>query len=235
MLLLDKLQLQYPVIGIYDAPSTEGFEPVIVPVRGRHACLFQYFTAWIKGKTLCLQEDNAGCGGCSYWLFGKESRSREDFVSFLVHDEGLKHDSRMMEAWLEQNHPYKPEFTNLLIGPLNESRMQYLKTVTFFVNADQLSVLNLASYYFDQPGISQPVIAPFGSGCMQALTLFTDLNAPKAIIGSMDIACRQHLPKNIFAYTVTKPMYELFSRIGSTSFLDKPFLETLIKQRGGAL
>lgn len=55
---------------------------------------------------------------------------------------------------------------------------------------------------------------------------------PQAIIGATDIAMRQHLPPDILAFTVTKPMFEQLCALDTRSFLHKPFWRNLRKARG---
>jgi len=76
-----------------------------------------------------------------------------------------------------------------------------------------------------------PVIAPFGSGCMQLMPLFKDLQVPQAMIGATDIAMRQYLPHDILAFAVTKPLFEQLCALDENSFLYKPFWERLRKAK----
>jgi hypothetical protein len=116
-------------------------------------------------------------------------------------------------------------------GPLRPEKYESLKTVTFFVNPDQLSMLIIGANYRSVPGDPPAVIAPFGSGCMELLPLFEDLVRPQAIIGATDIAMRQYLPPDILAFTVTVPMFEQLCSLDEKSFLFKPFLKNLKKSR----
>ena len=180
---------------------------------------------------MLLTRENFGCAGCKQWLFNIASRSREDFVKFLVDEEGLKATHELMHQWLDNHQGYEPEYPNVFIGPLIKSPSNYLKTITFYVNPDQLSLLITGAQYSHTPGDYPPVIAPFGSGCMQLVYLFADSNRPQALIGGTDIAMRQYLPSDIVAFTVTKPMFEQLCALDEQSFLYKPFWERLQKAR----
>lgn len=226
--LLAKLELAFPLIGIYDAPEATGFEPLISPLPGQHNCLFKFYPHWQEGQTLHLTRETAGCGGSAHWFFGKETRTREEFVKFLAVTEGLRDTPELMNRWLDHEKPYKNEYPHLLIGPLKNDKIKYLKTITFFVTPDQLSVLSIGAHYYHSPDdMLPPVIAPMGSGCMQMLPLLKDLDFPQAIIGSMDIAMRQFIPTNIIAFTVTLPMFMQLCQLDERSFLFKPFLRNL--------
>ena len=64
--------------------------------------------------------------------------------------------------------------------------------------------------------------------------LFSNFNPeiPKAIIGGTDIAMREHLPADILALTVNKPMYRQLCELDENSFLYKSFWKRLRKARG---
>lgn len=70
-----------------------------------------------------------------------------------------------------------------------------------------------------------------GSGCSE-LHPFEDLDIPQAAIGATDIAMRQHLPPDILAFTVTRPMFRQLCELDEHSFLYKPFLQRLREARG---
>ena len=223
--------IQTPLTGFYDVPDPVPFEPY-VSATGPRACVFSFYRQWLKGQMLHITQDSFGCGGGGHWLCGHESRSREEFVKFLADDEGLKASHELMNQWLDYHKPYQQEHPHILIGPLRDVGYEYLKTVTFWVNPDQLGLLILGAQYRSAPDDPPPVLAPFGSGCMQLVTLFEDLNIPQAVVGATDIAMRQHLPPDILAFTVTKPMYEQLCTLDERSFLYKPFWTRLRKARG---
>jgi hypothetical protein len=230
-LLLRHLGLAWPLIGFYDAPDPAAFEPLVEPKPAARACVFAFHQAWLEGRTLHLTSDNYGCGGAGHWMFGLETHPREAFVKFLADDEGLKASHALMEAWLDHGRPYAPLHPHLFIGPLKDAQYQHLRTVTFYVNPDQLGTLILGANYHAAPGDPPPVTAPFGAGCMELAPLFQDLEAPQAIIGATDIAMRDQLPADILAFTVTRPMYERLCSIGEDSFLSRPFLKRLKASR----
>jgi hypothetical protein len=137
-----------------------------------------------------------------------------------------------MEQWLDYRQGYQQEHSNLLVGPLCERQYAFLKTVTFYVNPDQLGVLMLGAQYRSVPSDPPPVLAPFGSGCGQLVSLFEDLSLPQAAVGATDIAMRQHLPPDLLAFTVTKPLFEQLCALDEGSFLYKPFWRRLREARG---
>jgi hypothetical protein len=230
--LLKRVDLTIPLIGFYDAPDASPFKPLVKPERGEHTCIFMFYEEWLKGKTLRITKDNFGCGGAGHWLCGVMARPREEFVKFLVDEEGLKSSRDLMNQWLDHHRAFRQEHPNILIGPLRQDQYTYLKTITFYVRPDQLSVLMLGAQYNSAPGDPPAVIAPFGSGCMELVPLFEDLNIPQAMIGATDIAMRQCLPPDILAFTVTKPLFKQLCELNEGSFLYKPFWNNLRKARG---
>jgi len=224
--------VETPLIGFYDAPDPAPFEPVVQPAPRSRVCVFAFYERWLEGQTLHITRERCGCRGAAHWLFGVETRSRQSFVEFLVDDEGLKSSHGLMEEWLDHSSPYRQEHPHILIGPLVAGQVGYLKTVTFFVNPDQLALLMLGAQYDSGPDDPLPVIAPFGSGCMQLVTLFEDLSIAQACLGATDIAMRHHLPPDVLAFTVTRSMFERLCALDERSFLYKPFWARLREARG---
>ncbi|NLO27173.1 MAG: hypothetical protein GX113_03175 [Actinobacteria bacterium] len=72
---------------------------------------------------------------------------------------------------------------------------------------------------------------------MQLITLFDDLDASQAVVGSTDQAMRKFLEPWMLAFTVTRPMFELLCRWGEDreSSLHSGFTDDLIRARGGSL
>jgi hypothetical protein len=138
-----------------------------------------------------------------------------------------------MGEWIDRTRHAPPEHGNHLVGPLRDEQYDYLKSVTFFINPDQLSLFVIGAHYHEgspDPGV---VTAPFGSGCGLLDALFADVESPRAMIGATDIAMRKYLPPDILAFTVTKPMYERLCSLDETSFLAKQFWGDLVKAREG--
>ncbi|OFV81097.1 MAG: hypothetical protein A2Y78_13895 [Acidobacteria bacterium RBG_13_68_16] len=229
--LIQRIGVEAPLIGFYDARDVSPFEPLVRVGAGESSCIFSFYANWMNGETLHLTRDSFGCRGAGSCLFGVVTRSPEAMVTFLVDEEGLKSSRELMRQWIDRRGSYHPEHPNLLVGPFRPDQYGNLKTVTFFVNPDQLSALILGANYHSGPDDPLPVMAPFGSGCSQLLPLFADLTVPRAIVGATDIAMRAWLPPNTLAFTVTKPMFERLCQLDERSFLYKPFLQRLRKAR----
>ena len=224
-----RIDYKLPLIGFYDAPDPAAFEPTIKPKPGD--CVFSFYEQWVEGKSLHITKEHYGCGGAGRWMCGIQTRSRKDFISFLVDHEGLKSSHELMEKWIDASAPRKAKHPHVLIGPMRDSQWDYIKSVSFFVSPDQLSILAIGAQYNSAPQDLPPVVAPFGSGCMLLLP-FEDLSITQASIGATDIAMRQHIPPDILAFTVTKSLFRQLCKLDERSFLYKPFLANLRKARG---
>ncbi len=235
--LLRDLDLRTPVIGLYDAPEAAAFAPLVAPKKnaGRGQCVFNFYRRWEKGETLHLTADNFGCRGCGRSLFGVQTRGRDDFIDFLWKDEGLRASRELMAGWVDNAPTYAPVHDNVLIGRLRPELAQYLRTVTFWVNADQLSVLQHGAYHHHAWGDPDPVTVPFGSGCSELVVPFRDLGRPQAAVGGTDVAMRDSLPPGVLAFTVTVPLFALLCELDDDSFLARGFLARLRRARGGSL
>ena len=231
--ILEALSISEPVIGFYDAPDPAAFAPLVEPAAPRQ-CIFAAFERWREGKTLHLTREKHGCG--SMHTLGVPTRTREELVDFLVGEEGLRASRELMEQWLDSAPGYQPRYDHVLIGPLHPDLYEYARSLTFWVNPDQLSVLIAGASYFSGPG-EPPVAAVFGSGCGQLASVVGDLEAPRAIVGATDQAMRQHVPPHLLAFTATRPMFELLCRWADdpASSLHNRFLSRLLKARGGSL
>jgi hypothetical protein len=197
--------------------------------------VFHFYRRWLKGDTLHLTADGFGCGGCGRAFFGVQTRERDDFIDFLWGDEGLRASRELMADWIDHAPTYRPAHGHVLVGPLKPELAAYLKTVTFWVDPDQLSVLQHGAYYHHAWGQPDPVTVPFGSGCSELVVPFRDLDEPQAVIGGTDIAMRGDLPAGVLAFTVTVPLFARLCALGDDSFLGKGFLGRLRRARGGSL
>ena len=236
--LLESLDIAVPPTGFYDAPDPGAFEPLVRPKggTGRGPCVFAYFEKWRQGMTLHLPKDDFRCcGGAARSLSRLQTRPRDEFLHFLAVEEGLKVSEELMGEWVDANPGYLQEHPHVLIGPLKPRLYDWLRTVTFWVNADQMSTLTLGAQYHAKLSDPPPVIARFGAGCGQMVSVFDDLSAAQAQIGTTDIAMREWVPPDLLALTVTRPLFERLCGFDETSYLGKPFLQRLKKARGGRL
>jgi hypothetical protein len=241
--LLEIAGINSPLIGFYDVFDIKPFEPYAKPDR----CIFSSYKDWLNGESILISEGNCSCQGGGYWVGGvmpgwvqkqmePDSRPLHTFAKGLNQREGFKSSDELLQKWFENLKPYLLENEYVVIGPLKDDQYPYLKTVTFYVNPDQLSLLLHGAEYHNASLDNPPIITAFGSGCGQVAAILGDLNAdvPKAAIGATDLAMREHLPPDILAFTVNKAMYEQLCELDENSFLHKHFWERLRKARQDA-
>ena len=166
--LIGELDLRLPLTGLYDAPDPRAFAPLVAPRAGagRGPCVFDHFRRRQHGETLHLMPGAFGCGDCGRAFFGIQTRSRDGFIDFLWKDEGLRASRALTATWVDDAPTYHSAYGHILIGPLKPELAGYLKTVTFWANPDQLSVLQRGAYHHHRWGERDPVTVPFGSACM---------------------------------------------------------------------
>ncbi len=228
--LLSIAKISTPLIGFYDTPEKLLFEPLIEARQ----CIFACYQGWMQGESTCLSEQNVaaiGCPGAGYWNCNVATVPSEDVAHFLAGKEGLKASSDLMCQWLVNQPPYKKKHAYVVIGPFRQEYYQYLKTITFYVNPDQLSLLITGAEYCNASTAHHPVTAVYGSGCGQLAAVFADFDTPAATIGGTDIAMRPYLPCDTLAFTVTKPMFKQLCRLDEKSFLHKTFWNNLKQAR----
>ena len=235
-ILIETAGIKTPLIGFYDVSDTKPFEPFTKPKR----CFFSSYEQWFEGESICISKNESSCQGGGYWVggvtpgwvvksAGTDSTPREIFAKGLNQREGFKSSDELMCQWLENQKPYLIENGHVVIGPLKDDQYEHLKTVTFYVNPDQLSLLLLGAEYNNASTNDNPVKVAFGSGCGQMAALFRDFDAdtPSAVIGATDIAMRENFPPDILAFTVNKPMYKQLCELDENSFLYKHFWKRL--------
>ncbi len=238
--LLEISGIKIPLIGFYDVSDPEPFRPFAKTER----CFFSGYEHWLKGESICISENEAGCQGGGYWVggvppawvvkFGEPGDDAlEKFAKGLNQREGFKSSDELMHQWLKNQKPYIIQNGNVIMGPVKDDQYKFIKTVTFYVNPDQLSLLLIGAEYNNASVNESPISAPFGSGCGQMAAVLGDLESdvPKAVIGGTDIAMRGNLPPDILAFTVNKPMFRQLCELDENSFLYKHFWRNLKKAR----
>ena len=46
--LIDRINITIPLIGVYDAPDTSPFEPLVTPEQSKFACVFAFYKNWLS-------------------------------------------------------------------------------------------------------------------------------------------------------------------------------------------
>ena len=225
--LLKILGIEEPVLALYDTDDLAPYEPVIRP-EGRQCC-WAYMDSWRQGKTLAIGKDAFGCPGGGRYLVGVEMPGR-DLPKFLYEEEGLKASFDIAKDWVKNMFLHEGGRKYALIGPFRADRLDEMATVTLLANPDQLAVLVTGAVYHRSEGIPGNVLVTLAAGC-GLLDPFQKSKEPMAVIGSMDMAMRQHLPPHIIAFTVNMPMFHQLINMDENSFLHKPFWKRLKEAR----
>ena len=58
--------IKTPLIGFYDAPDLEPFEPFTKPTR----CFFSSYANWLQGYSISISVGTSSCKGGGYWVGG---------------------------------------------------------------------------------------------------------------------------------------------------------------------
>lgn len=231
--------IETKLIGFYDVNDIRPFDPFTESDR----CFFACYEDWQKGYSTIISTGNASCQGGGYWIGGVTPKwaekpdgklsSIKNFAHKLNSREGFKSSDELMCKFFDNLDPYIIKNKYAVIAPFKQAQYEYLKTITFYVTPDQLSLLILGAEYNNASLKDNPVITTFGSGCGQMAAVLDNLGnqEPKAVIGATDIAMRQHLPPELLAFTVNKPMFKQLCELDQKSFLGKPFWERLRKDR----
>ena len=227
--LLEATGIESPPIGLYDVSDPRPFEPFAGPTHCQFAC----YEDWLRGESVRIARGAATCQGGGYWVGGVEFTARENVTRSLSERDGAKSSDELASQWLENQAPYVMKNEFVVIGPLRDDQYKHLKTVTFYVNPDQLSLLLLGAEYHNASVEDHPVTIAFGSGCGQMAALLGDLETEtaKAVIGATDIGMREHLPPDILAFTVNRPMFRQLCELDEDSFLYKHFWARLRRAR----
>lgn len=221
--------IEVPPIGVYDVLDPEPFAPFVEP----SVCIFAGFNGWLEGRSTVVNSETAAefqCPGAGYYMCGISSAPRDDVAHYLGEVEGLKSSPAVMKEWLEKNPTRSPENGNIVISQLRAEHAEDLRTVTFFIEADQLSLFVAGAEYLNDSAESR-IETRYGSGCGYLLSLFGGLDRPKALISSTDVAMRKHLPRNLLSVTVNIPMFEQLINLDERSFLHKSFWRELREAR----
>lgn len=227
--LCQALQLEEPLIALYESAAYEEFKPVVKPKTNQ--CIWASYKSWKEGKTLVLSKERYGCRGGARFLLGIEIED-SNLKNFLYEEEGLKSSLEITEEWIKNMVRYCPRKEYVLIGPFKEEHLERAISFTFLVNPDQLSALIHGALYHSPEMIPDLIRTTVSAGC-GLLVSFTTYDKPQAFIGAVDMAMRHYIPLCLLAFTVNKPMLERLLSLDEKSFLYKSFWKRLVKAREG--
>jgi hypothetical protein len=116
----------------------------------------------------------------------------------------------------------------VIVKPLDlaEPEQEDIKSVTFFVDSDQLSALVVLANY-TEPDLEN-VAVPWGAGC-QIMGIFAyrelDRKHPRALVGMTDLSARLNvrasLGSNVLSFTMPWPLFLSMEQNVEGSFLQR--------------
>ena len=127
----------------------------------------------------------------------------------------------------------------VVVEPLKlaELEKQDIKSITFFVDPDQLSALVILANY-EEPD-KENVTLPWGAGCQQiGIFAYRELERehPRAVVGLTDISARQavrpSLGNHVMSFTAPWPMFLKLEANVENSFLQRETWQLLRRARG---
>ena len=196
----------------------------------RWGCVMSMLSAAGRGWTAVFDRQTTGClGGQTGLCFGDGYRSR-DMGAFLSTgregEEGLAYlkTPELAESFVKSLPVTEIAQTYVVLKPLIkvDEEKETPQVVVFLANADQISALGVLANY-DRPG-GDAVVAPFASGC-QAICLLPvaegEGEAPRAVLGGMDISARPHLDPDLLTFTVPWAMFLTMESNVAGSFLER--------------
>ncbi|MDY6821530.1 MAG: DUF169 domain-containing protein [Deferribacterota bacterium] len=164
-----------------------------------------------------------------------EGKISEPLYEKFANGERLKEDPELVKNFVEKDLPITDiDYKFVTFKPLSlTEKDENIGSVSFIVNADQLSALIILSNYF-RDGLNN-VIAPQAAACQQiGILTYNEGKSenPKAVIGLTDISARLNLKHSLKGQYLTVSMpYKLFLTLeehAEDSFLTAPTWKNLI-------
>jgi uncharacterized protein (DUF169 family) len=196
----------------------------------RWGCVMSMLAAASRGWTAVFDRQTTGClGGQTGLCFGNGYGGR-DMGAFLSSgkegEEGLAYvkTPELAESFINSLPVAEIPQTFVVLKPLDkvDEERETPQVVVFLANADQVSALGVLANY-DRPG-GDAVTVPFASGC-QAICLLPvaegKSEAPRAVLGGMDISARPHLEPDLLTFTVPWAMFLTMESNVVGSFLER--------------
>lgn len=205
----EELGLNFLPIGMYytdrKPENAVGFN------KKGNGCIIPLIFSSAKGKTVAFDKDSTGWN-CSAFYLGYDEWIFEGIECFLSDSDVYGRTPERFVKTKEQAKSYveslKPKVINdkvTVFKPLEEfENDETPETVTFFVNADQLSGLVFLLHY-NAPEKDDIITTSFASGCGSIVTFpmkYKSEGKAKAVWGIHDISARLRIPKELMTLTI---------------------------------
>lgn len=202
-----------------------GFGYAYVNFPGGVDCFTRFLSSgnmqWEKGKQIAGELEQAA---------GKE------FTEEFLYGERYKKSPELVEQWLEELPITEMASRYVLLEPLSQidPAVKEPETVTFVVDADQLSALVVLANYA-RKGMEN-VIIPFAAGCQNiGIIPWREAQSenPRAVVGLTDISARKAVRKLLgseyLSFAVPWKMFLEMEEQVEGSFLQRPTWKSLEK------
>ena len=194
--LISLLGLKTPITAIYSLESHYQLFPNAVEVEG---CVFinEMGKHILKGTPLLFTPSLPKlCPGWKKIIFGADSIPREALIKTLCEFEILRPSIESANMWLNSApYPSPPETGCIVLAPFQSLLIDHIRTISFWVNPDQLSALIAAANFYD---ISEPepsITVSTWTNCMSMVSMPTGTgDIPRAVIGLIDPSKRFQIP-----------------------------------------
>lgn len=189
-----------PIAVIYSSYPMEEMD--YVP-----GCVFKQFHKAADGTTVTLSAKNLTCGGVKPYLgFGSVPERVYGFVSEV---EKYKKSPALVKNAIEQidARPSEKEYINFVRADKLTS-FDEMEGLIFFASPDVLSGLfTWANYDSDD---LNAVMAPWGSGCSEAITSMVNENrrgGKHCFIGLFDVSARPYFRPDILSFSIPRSRF----------------------------
>ncbi|HOD94142.1 MAG TPA: DUF169 domain-containing protein [Candidatus Hydrogenedentes bacterium] len=196
---------------------------------------YEQYPGGTEGFYRFLSEGNRGVAGAEHIAEALEKAGNKTMAHEFLYGERYLKNADAARRFVDTMAPREIPAAYVVMRPMEEGDPDnpQVKSITFFVNADQLAALTVLSHY-DTPD-RERVIAPFAAGCQAtALALYKEHGKefPRAIIGLMDLAARKNtrhlLPPDMLSFSLIPAMFKELESHVAGSFLETENWRNLI-------
>lgn len=191
-----------------------------MPPKNIWTCMFEHIEKVCNGKPMCFASGQSGCSGASCYL-GFTSPSTQA-GRFLAEKEHFKKSTELGNAFYNDIQARPPETRFLIWQSLADMNNHTpVEVITIWTDGAGLAgLVTLANY---DRVTNKNVIIPFAAGCQSIWTIpYKEkfMGEPKAVVGGMDPAMRQHLASDTVSFSVSAERFVEMTDNIPGSFLD---------------
>jgi uncharacterized protein (DUF169 family) len=199
---------------------------------------YENFAGGEEGFYRFLSEGNEGLPGADAIAGAMTSAGQKAMAEEFLSGERYLKDADAARRFVAHLGPREIPAEYVVMRPLEEGDLDnpLVQSITFFVNADQLSGLAVLSHY-EHPD-KERVIVPFAAGCQAAgLALYNEQKRefPRAVVGLVDISARKNIrhlmAADLLTFSVTPKMFQELESHVEGSFLEQENWQKLMEKQ----